>query len=400
MAEPFAVIATIAGLAAVALHSARKTKELIDSVVDAPNIVADIANNVKLLEAVLVAIGTLLAEYQRTSSDARVLDFLRMMDPPLQKCTITLNELKVLIGRCVRHRGRGGRSWHRGTLRWKFTEKKIRSHLRTLETFKASLQLALAAFALVIESSSARIIRAEIHELRGFMVVQASRARIHVPSRSRLISSSGVSITSEGIPIQTDLLESQPQRLISPPNLQRDRAPTCVDDEETLETPSARASAPPRAHAQLKRRREVCVDDDKPSEIRSENMDALYKAHAQFKRRRMTFVAGDKYSKIRREYTDGLRQFMHRRMTVVAGNEYPKVRREDIDALRQFLRHRRTSVHDYEYSELWSENANASYSGAADNERLNRMLTLISVVFIPLSFVSALFGMNFEVLRA
>ena len=229
MAEPFSVIATIAGFAAVALHSARKTKDLIDSVVDAPKTIADIAVNVTLLEPILSGLGTSLADYERTRPDAKVVESLRWLGPPLQECTTTLDELKIVIGPFIRLHDGGSRRWHRGILRWKFTEKKVQSHLRTLETFKASLQLALAAFAMVVERSSSQIICTEIRELREVVLIDASETATHVPSESGPVSVPGTSITDDGFLIRRYFLGMPPQYLLSPSRPPTPRALSCVE---------------------------------------------------------------------------------------------------------------------------------------------------------------------------
>ena len=110
--------------------------------------------------------------------------------------------------------------------------KKVRSHLHTLETFKASLQLALAAFALVVDASSARIICTEIRELREVIILDAGDTSTNVPSISGHISSLGVSVTDDGFLVRRYFLEMQPPYLLSPSQPPTPRALSYVDDDD------------------------------------------------------------------------------------------------------------------------------------------------------------------------
>lgn len=60
MSDPFSVIASVAGATAVALHTARRVKEFLDAINDAPECVKSILRELGILQCSLTTLEELL----------------------------------------------------------------------------------------------------------------------------------------------------------------------------------------------------------------------------------------------------------------------------------------------------------------------------------------------------
>lgn len=137
MPDPISIIS----IAALSLHTARKTKELIDSITGAPRAVSNISTQLAALQVPLANLNNLLVQNHLANSVLKN-DLFPQLDRPLTSCQETFENIENAIKPYVK-RSSDGRLTKWRALKWGFKEKDIEGLGRELSQRKETLDIAI-----------------------------------------------------------------------------------------------------------------------------------------------------------------------------------------------------------------------------------------------------------------
>jgi Fungal N-terminal domain of STAND proteins len=143
MTDPASIVFGVIGTAAIALHSARRVKELLDSIEGAPSTVSALSKDVIALGKVLEILDTTVKTPNFANVGAHT-QILTLLHDPLQNCTEVLNLLDARLTAYTKASSNKRMKKWRG-LAWAFREKEFLDLQTLLISYKTSLDIAISA---------------------------------------------------------------------------------------------------------------------------------------------------------------------------------------------------------------------------------------------------------------
>lgn len=89
MADPFSIVAGVVGISGIALHSTRRLKEFIDSILDAPSTITALGADSQALVTVLESLHQSL-QSKSLSEKAAQQELVLLIQAPLHSCMSTI----------------------------------------------------------------------------------------------------------------------------------------------------------------------------------------------------------------------------------------------------------------------------------------------------------------------
>lgn len=140
MADPLSMVASVAGVVALAASTARTLISLIQEMKDAPEEILHIRRDVQNLSAVLGSVHELSARHDLMSEDFTLVESLKEY---LNLCQDSMQSIRAIIAPLV-GKGNGRRSPIR-MVGWVMKKGEIRALRERLQEGKASLNITISA---------------------------------------------------------------------------------------------------------------------------------------------------------------------------------------------------------------------------------------------------------------
>jgi hypothetical protein len=140
--DPFTITTGIIGTTAIAIHSARRLKEFIDSIQGAPETVHNLSEDVEALRVALQSLHDLMHHGEVESNPAQK-QFLKQLHAPLQHCNKACNQIEEAIRPLTKLSDTSkSRKWKRALL-WTKKKNEILTLQNFLVSYKSSLDIAI-----------------------------------------------------------------------------------------------------------------------------------------------------------------------------------------------------------------------------------------------------------------
>ena len=153
--DPFSLTIGAIGVVAVALHSARRCKELLDSIIDSPRTLQTARKDVVAYYDILSSIEAFTREHKSHSrhgvesgesgKDGLINELMKGLEPLLKEDVETLGKLEALVSRYTRP------STEVGKVRWSnfkaiFVEKDLKELMERVRYEETTLGLVMTTF--------------------------------------------------------------------------------------------------------------------------------------------------------------------------------------------------------------------------------------------------------------
>ena len=153
MADPISITASVIGIAAATIKSAKVLFELIDDIKNGPSEVRSVSKDAHAFHSTISALSATLKDsklWHVIQRDEALVDMLRSLSPPLGNCQELLGELIGLIQKQLRRSNdsRGSKTVYVVAHWTLFTKSRLRALQVRFEASKSTLCSALNTFSL------------------------------------------------------------------------------------------------------------------------------------------------------------------------------------------------------------------------------------------------------------